>query len=67
MWTWIAILLFASVKTLNDYKIGKTLAVSLISLTTMLLCWAVVILGLVLTNQLLQFVMGSIREIGMTF
>lgn len=65
-WIVIAILIFISVKELNDYSIGKTILVCFIGVLTMILIWAVAILIALLIIQLGQFIFGIIREIGMT-
>ncbi|HOJ09073.1 MAG TPA: YIP1 family protein [Clostridiales bacterium] len=66
-WIWIFILFLIQAKTLNDYKFGKTISVSMISVLNMALIWAVVLMAYVLTGRLFQFVAGIFREIRMTF
>lgn len=64
---WTLILIFISVKTLNDYMIGKSFGVTILSGITMGLIWAVILLALVLIVQCYEFIVGIIREIRMVF
>ena len=66
-WIWIIVLFFIQAKTLNDYKIGKTISISVISILNMALIWAVGLMMYVLTGRLFQFITGIISEIKMTF
>lgn len=64
---WVLTTFFISVKTLNDYTLGKTLKVCIISLITMLLIWGVLILLFALSSQLIQFIWDIILEMKMIF
>ncbi len=64
---WVLVTFFLGVKTLNDYTTGQTVKVCIVSLITMLLIWAVLILLFALTSQLIQFLWGVILEIKMIF
>lgn len=64
---WVLITFFLSVKTLNDYTMAQTVKVCIVSLITMFLIWAVLILIFALTSQLFQFLLGIFREFKMIF
>ena len=64
---WTLILIFVSIKTLNDYVVGKSIGVTILSSVTMGLIWAVILLALVLIVQCYEFIVGIIREIRMIF
>lgn len=64
---WVLITFFLSVKTLNDYTMAQTVKVCILSLITMFLIWAVLILIFALTSQLFQFLLGIIKEFKMIF
>lgn len=64
---WTLVLIFISVKTLNDYMIGKNIAVTILSTVTMGLIWAVILLAMVLVVQCYEFIIGIVREIRMLF
>lgn len=61
-WIWIYVLFFIQVKTLNDYKIGKTISVSVISILNMALIWAIGLMGYILTGRFYQFIAGIVLE-----
>lgn len=67
VWFWVLLIFFLSVRTLNDYTVGQTVKVCIISLITILLIWAVVILIFALTSQLAQFIKDIVLEIRMIF
>ncbi|HOJ10298.1 MAG TPA: YIP1 family protein [Clostridiales bacterium] len=62
---WVLIIIFLSVRTLNDYTIVQTVKVCIISFITMLLIWAVLTLIFALTSQLIQFLCNIVRELRM--
>ncbi len=62
-WIWVAVLFLVSVRTLHGYTIGKTLWITLLTIVTMGLIWAVLILMYALTGNLRAFLEGIVREI----
>ncbi len=64
---WVLLIIFLSVKTLNDYSTGQTIKVCFLGLIMMLLIWAVLILLFALTSQFFQFVLDIVLEIKMIF
>ncbi len=64
-WLWILLLVFISLKRLNDYSFIKAVVIYVISGLTMVLVWLVSILGYVLIGRLCQFVSGVFHEIKM--
>ena len=60
---WCIILLLTSVKVLNDYSLSKTIGVALISLFAIVVLWAVVLLILSFTIQLLALISNLFSEI----
>ena len=62
---WVLILFFVSIKTLNDYKIMKSMLATSMSIASMLLMWAVSLILLVFTTQLYEFVSGLLKEVRM--
>ncbi|NMA94992.1 MAG: tetratricopeptide repeat protein [Clostridiales bacterium] len=64
---WTFMLIFISVKTLNDYMMAKSIGVTALSGVTMGLIWAVILLALVLLVQFYEFIIGIVYEIRMLF
>jgi len=64
---WVLLTFFLSVKTLNNYTTGQTVKVCIVSLITMLLIWAVLLLLFALSSQLIQFIWDIVMEIKMIF
>lgn len=64
---WILILFFIQVKKINNYSFGKTVLISVISVLTMALIWAVALTAYALSGRLFQFVVGIIIEIRTAF
>lgn len=64
---WVLLIFFLSVRTMNSYTVGQTVRVCIISLITMLLLWAVLILIFALTSQLVEFIRGIVNEFRMIF
>lgn len=62
---WMAILLFASLMVLNDYSISKALGITLLSLISVVILWAVLILLFSLTAQLFLLIGNLFKEIQM--
>lgn len=67
LWVWIFLLFLLSVKVLNDYTVGKTIGVTLLSLVFVVLIWAVFLLFLVLSNQIYSFVLDVLNEFKMLY
>jgi hypothetical protein len=67
VWIWVLIVLFLSIKTLNDYTFGKILKVCVISIIGSLLIWGLFILIFALTSQLLEFIHDITLEFRMLF
>ncbi|NMB95331.1 MAG: tetratricopeptide repeat protein, partial [Clostridiaceae bacterium] len=66
-WIWIYFLFYLQVKTLNDYKIGKTIGICIISILNIVLIWAVGLMTYFLTGRLFQFISGIYQEFKMIF
>ena len=64
---WTLILLFAALKRLNDFSFGKTLLVTLFSVITMVIIWAILLLIFSLTVQLAYFFNGLYNEINLKY
>lgn len=60
---WCIILLFTSLKVLNDYSFSKAVGVTLISLLAVVVMWAVVLLIASLTIQLFSLIYNLFVEI----
>lgn len=67
VWIWVLLLFFISVKTLNEYNIGKTVLICVLSIVTMLLIWGITALFFAMSSQLYQFINGIMLEIKMLF
>ena len=64
---WVVLLLFLSLKKLNDYGFMKTVLVAIIALAFMVIILAVVILLVSLTAQLITFFTGLWEEIDLKY
>ena len=64
---WVVLLLFLSLKKLNDYGFMKTVLVAIIALAFMVIILAVVILLVSLTAQLITFFTGLWEEIDLQY
>jgi len=60
---WTVILLFLTLKRLNDYSFFKTLGVAVLSLIVMVVIWAVLILIFALFSQLVFYIRDLFIEI----
>lgn len=67
IYVWTAALLFLSLQRLNDYTVAKTLAVTVVSLITMLVIWGVILLLFTLVAQIVYFAQGLIGEIRLKY
>ncbi|MBS5479604.1 MAG: hypothetical protein KHX46_00540 [Clostridiales bacterium] len=64
---WVVLLIFLSLKKLNDYGFMKTVLVAIIALAFMVIILAVVILLVSLTAQLITFFTGLWEEIDLKY
>jgi hypothetical protein len=62
-YVWILINMIVNLKVMNNYTVGKTVAVILLSLFTMVLLWAVVFLFYALSMRFVSFVSEVVQEI----
>lgn len=62
---WMAVLLFASLMVLNDYSVSKALGITLLSIISVIILWAVLILLFSLTAQMFLIIRNLIKEIQM--
>lgn len=62
MWVWVIALAFRGVMVMNDYSFGKTVAVVLVSLVFIAVFWCVLVMLLIFTSNLIEFVNGLLRE-----
>ena len=63
VWVFIILLLIISVNKLNDYTVGKTLVISLVSVIAIVLLWFIVLLSYLCVTELVQFFRDIISEI----
>lgn len=61
------LILFISIKVLNNYSFGKALGMMFLSLFWMLVLWLVLLLCYVLTGRMIQFVTQIIKEFKLNF
>lgn len=59
---WVLLLLFIALKYLNDYTLGQTVGITVLSIIMMIIIWAVVLLLASLTLQLLTFLTDVYKE-----
>lgn len=62
---WVIFLMLGSLKSLNDYPVGKTIKVAIVILIMMVLIWLVCILGITLIGQVINFFESIALEIRM--
>ncbi|MEZ0537445.1 YIP1 family protein [Caldicellulosiruptoraceae bacterium PP1] len=62
-WLWVVILIIYSTKTLNNFTIGKTILVCILSIIAAILIWLLIGLFYVLTIQVVNFIDELIKEI----
>ncbi len=62
---WVIFLMLGSLKSLNDYSVGKTIRVAIVILIMMALIWLVCILGVTLIGQVINFFESIALEIRM--
>lgn len=62
---WMAILLFTSLMVLNDYSLSKALGITVLSIISVIILWAVLVLLFSLTVQLFLLLENLFKEIQM--
>jgi hypothetical protein len=62
---WIIYLFILSVKTMNQYSIGKTIVICLLAIFTMFVIWATIALFFAISSQFLNFLGEVMIEIRM--
>lgn len=65
MWVWILLLFCLLIKVLNNYTLGKTVLVCLLSVGVMALLWVVCFLFISIVGELWSFFGGILTEIRM--
>ena len=61
------LILFMTMKILNNYSMGKTIGMMFITGVMMLIIWLVVLLCYILTGRMIQFVISLIEEFSLNF
>lgn len=56
MWIWIIGLLFFSLKEMNEYSMPKTIVIALLSVFTMAIVWATMVLFFAISAQFFSFI-----------
>lgn len=62
VYVWMIIILFAALKILNNYSVGKTIRMMIITLFVMLIIWLVLGMFYVLSARVIQFALGVFNE-----
>lgn len=65
LWCWIGVLIFTSVKVLNNYLLRKTVLVCILGLVAMAIMAAILLLIYAMLNQLIELIKGIYNEIRM--
>jgi hypothetical protein len=65
MFTWVGLLLFSGMMTMNSYTFRQAFRVGLVCVVSILLFWAVFLLLATLIYQLYHFVQGVLVEVRM--
>ena len=60
---WMYLLYLRNINLLNDYSPKKTIIVAVLVIAGILLAWISLLLGMTLTNQLIEFFAGIFREL----
>ncbi|MCY9693854.1 Yip1 family protein [Paenibacillus alginolyticus] len=63
VWLWVGGLLIINLGVMNDYSLKKTIGVTLLSLFTLIICWATIGLIFALTNHVVIFVKDVYNEV----
>lgn len=61
-WVWIILLIFVSIMHQNDYSLKKTIGVSLLSLVGVAIIWAVAVLIISLSVQVVTWIKEVMKE-----
>ncbi|MBR7133503.1 MAG: hypothetical protein IKD04_08220 [Clostridia bacterium] len=67
VWAWVIILMFLQTMYLNDYTLGKTIGVVILSLISIVVLWVIAILVFSLAKQFIDFIFGLYREFRINF
>lgn len=67
MWIWIIWLLFYSLKEMNEYSVSKAVIIALLSVFTMIIVWATVVLFFAISAQFLNFIKEVFVEFRLKF
>lgn len=65
IWSWVLIMCFAQVYTMNEYSFKKTIGVIVLTLLGMVFVWAIAVVFFVLITQMYSFILDIVREIHM--
>lgn len=65
IWIWVILLFLINLKAMNNYTIRKTILISLLSIFTMALLWATIMLFFAITNQFFHFIKEVMLEFRM--
>lgn len=60
---WVILSLFIALLTMNDYRLGQAIGITLLSIISMLVLWAVALLIYALSSQLVAFFNSVLIEI----
>lgn len=63
VYAWVVLLFLMKVKVLHDFEIGKLLWITFLSLVGMLIIWFVGFLVFGLVNQVIEFIIGIVKEV----
>ena len=63
MWVWIAVLIFISVQEINNYRIGETIKIILLTVFTILIVALLAFIIYVLWSQVFDFLQSIIGEV----
>ncbi len=65
IWTWVIVMCFVEVYTMNEYSIKRTAGVIILTLIGMVFVWAVAVIFFVLITQMYSFIKDIIVEINL--
>ena len=67
IWCWTAFLVFRGIMVMNSYSFAKTVLICLVAVIYIAVLWCVLLMLVVFTKNLWQFVEGLITEIVVSF
>jgi tetratricopeptide (TPR) repeat protein len=67
IYIWMVIILFLSMKLLNNYSFGKTVRMAITAIFVMLIIWLVAGMFYVLSARVIQFIISVIQEFNVNF